>query len=457
MPQNRTMHHPPQLEHAVYGSQGGGGYRFLATSPGFDERWQTEAEQLCTGFGERPAGVACPRAVFARPFVGNHVAIVQVADQGQDDQGRPGALGFYLVVLPAHVYEVHGSDLFYLAEQMPPPWDARGMLSPLALTAPPPPERTTAEVVELLKQKTSATLFGGAQALLDGGQLAFERQAPDEALVHGLWKLLPYSSRRELWPATFAFGNALAFDVAVVPRLDPAQFPGYILEEHAGDYPEGQYEMALQMAAESGNQEGLESLFSRRSYRQTRRLALILVAIAFLLPLVAALLKNTPGLKKDKPEPPQQQDDAFSRLTKASYEPLDPKERRDLTLRLRELAEMTRTHLGVSAPGSVTALGLSAAPAGCLNTAAVLSLGWNELASPEELLDALDADLFTPDTDRKGREIGGLKPVELKLRALLYKHHVESFNDFGIPPSKLVDSLQIKLRQEARQKRNRER
>jgi hypothetical protein len=453
------MHNPPQLEHALYGSQGAGGYRFLASSPGFNEAWQAEAERLCTGFGERPAGVACPRAVFARPFAGNHVAVVQAADQGQDDQGRPGALSFYIVVLPAHLYEYLGGDPFYLAEQLPPPWTARGVLSPLSFTEPPPP-RTTTGVVELLKLPTSATLFGGVQALLDGGQLAFERPAPDEPLVRGLWALLPYSSRQELWPASFAFGNALEFDAVVVPRLDPAQFPGYILEEHAGDYPEGQYELALQRAAESGNQEELDTLFTRRSYRQTRRLALILLTALFCMGVLALVFKNPARLKREKPEPRRQETpDGFDALKKANYPRLSAQERDELTLRLRELTTMMDTPVPANVPGSIAILGLSAAPGAALNTSALVGLGWNWLTPAEDLLDALDVDpnLGTPDMDRKGREIKPLKPVELKLRALLFKHGVKSFDDSGKSAPELVDDLQTQLVKEGRKKKRRER
>src|SRR5438105_15628310 len=120
------MNDVPLLEHALYGGQDAGGYRFLAQSPGFREEWLPEAERLCTGFGERPAGVACPRAVFAQPFGKDQVALVQVADQGSDDQGRPGILAFHVVVLPYRLYAFLGGDPFYLAERLPPPWAARG-------------------------------------------------------------------------------------------------------------------------------------------------------------------------------------------------------------------------------------------------------------------------------------------------------------------------------------------
>src|SRR4051794_8319624 len=93
------------VEQAIYGNAGAGGYRFLARSPGFRDDWLPEAERLCMAFGERPAGVACPGCVFAQPFGTQHVAIVQVADQGTDDAGRPGALGFYLLLISRRAYE----------------------------------------------------------------------------------------------------------------------------------------------------------------------------------------------------------------------------------------------------------------------------------------------------------------------------------------------------------------
>src|SRR5436309_9770301 len=114
------------LEQALYGGHDSGGYRFLARSPGFLDDWLPEAERLCIGFGERPAGVSCPAAVFARPLGPRHVAVVQVADQGRDDAGRPGALGFHLLVLPRALYADLGGDPFFVADHFPPPWAARG-------------------------------------------------------------------------------------------------------------------------------------------------------------------------------------------------------------------------------------------------------------------------------------------------------------------------------------------
>src|SRR5437763_15685207 len=104
------------IEQAVYGSEGAGGYHFLARSEGFLDDWLPEAERLCTSFGERPAGVACPACVFAQPFGPGHVAVVQVADQGRDDARRPGGHGSYLLVLARSDYAQLGAAPFLIAE-----------------------------------------------------------------------------------------------------------------------------------------------------------------------------------------------------------------------------------------------------------------------------------------------------------------------------------------------------
>src|SRR5689334_20198285 len=109
------------LEQAIYGTGASGGYQFLAHSPEFRDEWRPLAEQICTRFGDRPAGVTCPTCVFAQPFGRDHVAVVQVADQGVDDAGRPGALAFRLLLLPRRMYE-HLGDPFAIAERYPPPW-----------------------------------------------------------------------------------------------------------------------------------------------------------------------------------------------------------------------------------------------------------------------------------------------------------------------------------------------
>src|SRR5438128_10634619 len=113
------------IEQALYGSQDAGGYHFLARSAGFRDDWLPAAERLCCGFGERPAGVACPACVFAQPFGKHHVAVVQVADQGVDHAGRPSALAFRFLVLTRPDYLLLGGDPFLIADQFPATWAVR--------------------------------------------------------------------------------------------------------------------------------------------------------------------------------------------------------------------------------------------------------------------------------------------------------------------------------------------
>jgi hypothetical protein len=168
------------------------------------------------------------------------------------------------------------------------------------------PARTVQEVREVLKRPDGPNLLGGSQVLLDGGRIAFERAEPDGKLLRDLWTLLPLRSRSEMWPATFAFSNALRFHTVVVPTglrgKTPEDFPHYLTEEEAGDYPEGRYEYRLQSAAEAGDQEGLDSLFARRSRTDMWKLGLLILIGMMILPFLVRLLAPPPA--KDGGSPP---------------------------------------------------------------------------------------------------------------------------------------------------------
>jgi hypothetical protein len=302
------------VEQALYVRQRSEPPRLTARSPGFREDWLAEAEWLVTAFGDRPPGLSCPAAVFAYPFGKKHVAVAHVADQAVAE-GRSAPLGFHLLILPRPAYARYLGDPFMVAERFPPVWSAQGTLPELSLPAVPLPPRSVADVRRVLQrvksgalledeevseageiQRTtensvSPALLGGVQVLVDGGKLAFERPAPDAELVRGLWTLLPTANRGQLWPASFAFGNGLEFDALVTPRARPADFPGYTTEDQAADYPEGRYELNLQMAAEAGDQRELDMLLSRRTWGETWKLALTLVVLMSFLALAAHFLQ----------------------------------------------------------------------------------------------------------------------------------------------------------------------
>ncbi len=330
------------IQQAVLRRAGAGQPEVLARSPGFLDAWLPEAQRLATDFGDRPAGVRCPRAVFAQPLGKEHVAVVQVGDQPGD--GTP-ALGFHVLTLQRAEYVRCLGDPFFLAEQFPPAWHLTGELAALAVASDAQPRRTVAQVQRVLQRVKAAALpegidpedeaamaahavanaespalLGGVQVLVDGGKLVFERPEPDHALLSGLWTLLPNTTRGELWPATFAFGNALKFDALVVPKLernDRGQFSGYTSEEQAADYPQGRYELQLQTAAEAGDQQELDLLFARRSWNDTWRLAVTLLVVIGVLAVGMNLLNPSPR-KQEEPEPKLPQLTDKQRVDRAS-------------------------------------------------------------------------------------------------------------------------------------------
>jgi hypothetical protein len=403
-----------QIEQALYGGHDSGGYRFLARSPGFLDDWLAEAERLCTGFGERPAGVACPAAVFARPLGKKHVAVVQVADRGADDAGRPGALGFHLLVLPHDAYAFLGGDPFALADRFPPPWEARGELPALACPADPAARlrRTVAAIQALFERHKTIqpTLLGGVQALVDGGRIVFERSEPDPDVIRALWALLPTRTRADLWPASFAFGNRLGFDALAVPKVQGVEFADYLREEQAGDYPEGRYEHGLQVAAESGDQAELDALFARRSRAEVRRLAIVLLAVALV--LAAAMHWLSPEGAPPAAAPPTSTQPDLP--PPAAFHKLNDEERQSLTAALAELARK----VGVPEPRP---------------------------ANAEELMQAIDAKLGTPDPARDPGELRQQGPPLRQLRVLMWKHDVPEYNDPRLNGKELVERFEKRV------------
>ena len=160
----------------------------------------------------------------------------------------------------------------------------------LQWTAGPTPPRTLRDVQPLLQSSDSATLLGTAQAIIDGGQVAFSRPSADAETMQRVWSLLPDSVRAETTIATFAPNNALRFDLLATSRLEGADVAGYLTEEQAGDYPEGRYELALQLAAETNDADTIDRLFARRSMSQAVRLALTLLISAIVLGLAVRFI-----------------------------------------------------------------------------------------------------------------------------------------------------------------------
>lgn len=301
----------------------------VARSPGFDDAWLGEAERMALGFGDRTHGLSCPLTVFALPIGPKHVAVVRVVDA---NAGFPIGLRFHFLVVERKIYELGIRDPFHLSEKIEPAWDAKDPMPTLMLAQETFSWRTIEQVQGVLKRikaaalkegedpeapdfertvenSESPALLGGAQILVDGGRLAFERQQGDLRMVAGLWLLLPESTRCRLWPTSFAFSGDLEFDVLVLPQFEGAVLEGYTTEEQAADYPQGAYELALQRAAEQGNQRDLDAVFSKRDGRQTLKLAIGVLLVVSALVLFTRWL-DFGGPHTPTPQPltvPQQQ------------------------------------------------------------------------------------------------------------------------------------------------------
>lgn len=287
----------------------------MARSPGFADAWLPDATRLIEGFGQRSGGITCPMAVFAHLLDADHVAIVRVADQAAGPSGWP-ALAFHMLAVLRSEYQSCLADPFDAAQRAVVEWTARGELPALSWPAQPPPLRTIGQVQAVLRRikagalrededpdahveptidnAESPALLGGAQVLVDGGKLVFVRKNPDPALVQGLWTLLPDSLRAKIWPASFAFANDLGFDAVVVARLGEENWEGYTTEEQAADYPAGSYELALQTAAEAGNQADLNAVFLRRTSHETLRLAWHIMIVMAIIVIGSQLFLSGP-------------------------------------------------------------------------------------------------------------------------------------------------------------------
>jgi hypothetical protein len=251
------------------------GVRVVAQTDAFDA---PEAERIAVLFGVRPEGIACPLAHFACPFGKKHVAVVRVED-------RPDrSLGFRFLVLARELYQ-HLGDPFAIADRYPTNWTASGQLADLAWPMEVLPERTLERLDSILKNGDGSLLLGSTQALVDGNRVLLKRTEPAEQFIRELWQLLPDRTRRDLWPATFAFSGELGFHAAVGPTLARA---GAIPEEAIRDYPQSSYELNLQIAIESGDRKSLRKLLARRTSDDTLRLGLYMLAFAL---IVAAVLK----------------------------------------------------------------------------------------------------------------------------------------------------------------------
>jgi hypothetical protein len=216
--------------------------------------------------------------LFATPFAGRRVAVVNVS-------GRR----FRFLILPRALYDVI-PDPFAIAERFPPRWDAP--LPTLEWPPEPLPKRTVGQLDAIFKHGDGPLLLGACQTLVDSGRIAIQRDRPDPKLCRDVWNLLPDSTQRQTWPATFAYSNALGLSLVILPQVPNGRLPGYLTEDQARDYPENRYERELQTAVEAGDQRTVDKMFARRTSAETLRLAIWMVLAAAAASVAARVLMH---------------------------------------------------------------------------------------------------------------------------------------------------------------------
>lgn len=300
------------FEQALVVVDSSGEARLTAWSEGLKEQTRQSVLLACRKFSSSRPPQIFQGPLFVQRMDRRLLAIIRARTP---QSGGESGLSFHVILIANKPYAWLGADPFLLADRFAPDWDQTGTLPGLEWQGPPPDRRTVAAVQRVLKRDNGPELLGGSQVLLDGGKLCFIRPTGDEAMVRDLWALLPHSNRCELMPATMAWNRDLNFDIAVVPADRAELFKDYMDEEHAGQYPEGGYELSLQIAAEADDQERLNELLSRRSRREVWRMGWMLLAAFLTIVIFSTLVVPQPPRKEipakeeteqpEKPAPPK--------------------------------------------------------------------------------------------------------------------------------------------------------
>lgn len=263
------------------------GTEIVARSDGIGFEQEEFARRTAIAYGDRPEGFPTFQAVFALP---HNTSTIAVGTVHAPDQPASVPLAFRFLFVPRPVYLRSGNP-FALADQHQLSTQSRGRLPSLPCDCPPDPQRLVADLQNLLKHGDGPLLLGGTQALLDGTRIRLTAPEPDRTL-RDIWQLLPNSCRNELWPCEFCFADELPFHAAVLPALADKQPSGTIRDDQVRDYPAGRYEMALQLAVETGDQSEVNRLLARQSPREVLRMALWLLFFAAAVAIALRLMRD---------------------------------------------------------------------------------------------------------------------------------------------------------------------
>jgi hypothetical protein len=136
------------------------------------------------------------------------------------------------------------------------------------------PPRTTESLNAMFRMPDTDLpwLLGGCQTLLNGNKLILIRPSGSDTEIRKLWKMLPTPTQAEVRFATLAPHLGFGCDFTVLPEAPDVWPAGHANEEQTRDTPEGRYELALQVAVESGDEASLQRLLARRTSDQMLRI-----------------------------------------------------------------------------------------------------------------------------------------------------------------------------------------
>ncbi len=205
-----------RYEQAIYGSFPfwSRGYAVLSRSAGCRAEWLNALRLAGQRFGERPSGVAEEACLFALCLQRGPWMIVGVFPQGNDDQGRPGALAFHGLFVSRWTYRWSGASPFPFASALRRDWDKsdQDRLLPAGRIVLAGQEPASAGVDD----RRVETIV---EAMRRGQKVVLASAHPIDDLAKAVWRRLPGRTRRRGSVATWAFSTANHFDLVAVPRL----------------------------------------------------------------------------------------------------------------------------------------------------------------------------------------------------------------------------------------------
>jgi hypothetical protein len=290
------------IEQAIYRADQHGTYRCQCRSPGFSDQADFHAVRLCSGFLGKHNAEMAGDSVFAQPLNRDWVMVAQFHDRRNAQSPAPG-LYFRFLMVPRKAYRLWLGDPFTLADHFPPTWHATE-LPRLSYRPDLSLDRHVADIETVLGRPDADRLLAATQALVDGARIAITWDSNAAEFIRSVWRLLPLSTRSELWPASLALNNSLAFDCIAMPTVDGETKERYLTDDQIDSYPTGRYEENLRSAIETADRHHLIALLQRRSRAQTLRLAVVLVILAAALAVAMRIFTTSPANDQGRPERP---------------------------------------------------------------------------------------------------------------------------------------------------------